>query len=102
MTILELAQRVIDHTGSSSEIELVPYADAYAKGFEDMQRRVPNTRKIEALMGWRPVRTLDNILRDATADARRELRLGDDSSLTVDVTDDLESLSAVGGDQYRR
>ena len=79
LTILELAQRIIDYTGSSSEVELVPYSDAYAKGFEDMQRRVPDTSKIEALLGWRPVRTLDSILRDATADAYGELRLDDDS-----------------------
>jgi UDP-glucose 4-epimerase len=97
LTILELAQRIIDYTGSSSEIELVPYADAYAKGFEDMQRRVPSTRKIEALLGWRPTRTLDTILRDATADACRELADENEPSRVIDVTDDLEALAVVGG-----
>ena len=91
VTILELAQRVIDHTGSSSALELVPYADAYAKGFEDMRRRVPDTSKIAAFMGWRPRRTLDDILRDAIADA------GGDTSSVHDLTDDLELLTAGAG-----
>jgi UDP-glucose 4-epimerase len=96
VTILELAKRIIDLAGSSSEIVLVPYADAYAKGFEDMRRRVPNTRKLEALTGWRPSRTLDRILKDATDDAYGQLRLDDDSSRRLDLTDDRGRLAAVG------
>ena len=72
VTILELAGRIIDRTGSSSALALVPYADAYASGFEDMRRRVPDTTKIEAFMGWCPRQTLDDIL--ARRDRRRAQR----------------------------
>jgi UDP-glucose 4-epimerase len=62
VTILELAERVKALTGSDSPIVKVPYSEAYAPGFEDMQRRVPDTARIQALLGWRPSRSLDNIL----------------------------------------
>jgi UDP-glucose 4-epimerase len=62
VTIIELARRVKEKTRSSSEIVLVPYSEAYEAGFEDMRRRVPDIRKIEALVGYRPTRTLDQIL----------------------------------------
>jgi UDP-glucose 4-epimerase len=62
VTILDLAERVKSKTGSSSPIELVPYSEAYEEGFEDMLRRIPDTRKIEALVGWRPSKSLDQIL----------------------------------------
>jgi len=62
VAIIELARRVKEKTRSSSEIVLVPYSEAYEAGFEDMRRRVPDIRKIEALVGYRPTRTLDQIL----------------------------------------
>ena len=49
-------------TESRSELRLIPYDQAYAKGFEDMRRRVPSTDKIYQLMGWRPTKSLDEIL----------------------------------------
>jgi UDP-glucose 4-epimerase len=51
ITILGLAERVIALTGSSSEIQFIPYTDAYAPGFEDMRRRVPAIDKITQLIG---------------------------------------------------
>jgi UDP-glucose 4-epimerase len=71
LSILELAERVIDMTGSRSHISLMPYEEAYAEGFEDMYRRVPDTTKVHALIGWRPLRTLENILRDVLDHERR-------------------------------
>jgi UDP-glucose 4-epimerase len=62
VTIRRLAERVIAITGSSSEIVYVPYAEAYAPGFEDMQRRVPDTSRIQALLNWQPQLSLDRIL----------------------------------------
>ena len=62
VSILELARRVKELTESRSELRLVPYDEAYAKGFEDMRRRVPSTDKIYQLMGWRPTKSLDEIL----------------------------------------
>jgi UDP-glucose 4-epimerase len=62
VTIRELAERVKSIVGSESELVYVPYTEAYAPGFEDMQRRVPNTQRINALIGWRPETTLDEML----------------------------------------
>lgn len=62
VTILELAQRVIDLTGSSSEIKLVPYEEAWEAGFEDMRRRVPDTSKVRSLIGWEPRLRLDRTI----------------------------------------
>jgi UDP-glucose 4-epimerase len=62
VTILELAERVKSITRSTSEIVRVPYSEAYAPGFEDMQRRVPDITRIQALIGWQPSRALDDIL----------------------------------------
>ena len=62
ITILELAQRVRDLTNSRSEIVFLPYDEAYEEGFEDMPRRVPDTQKVSALVGFRPRMDLDGIL----------------------------------------
>jgi UDP-glucose 4-epimerase len=62
VTINELAQRVITATGSSSTVVRIPYEEAYAPGFEDMLRRVPDTEKIRSLTGWRPTHDLNSIL----------------------------------------
>jgi len=74
ISIRELAERIIAATGSGSEIRLVPYEEAYGQGFEDMQRRIPDTTKINSLTGWAPQRTLDDILADVIADQRARLR----------------------------
>jgi UDP-glucose 4-epimerase len=62
VTVRELAERVKRITGSRSEIVRIPYAEAYAPGFEDMQRRVPDTTRIHDLLGWSPTVSLDGIL----------------------------------------
>ena len=41
---------------------MVPYDEAYEAGFEDMRRRIPDIRKVQALVGYRPTKTLDEIL----------------------------------------
>lgn len=62
VSIKELAERVLMTTGSSSAISYVPYSEAYGPGFEDMQRRVPDTSRIRALTGWAPAIGLDETL----------------------------------------
>ncbi|MGH2571753.1 MAG: NAD-dependent epimerase/dehydratase family protein [bacterium] len=62
VSILGLAERVRALAGSSSEIRFVPYEEAYEAGFEDMPRRVPDLTKIREYVGYRPRRTLDDIL----------------------------------------
>jgi UDP-glucose 4-epimerase len=68
--IRQLAQRVVDMTESASEITLIPYDVAFEEGFEDMQRRIPNTTKIYERIGWRPTRSLDEILADVIDEHR--------------------------------
>jgi UDP-glucose 4-epimerase len=64
VTIMELAELIISRTKSKSKIELLAYADAYPAGFEDMQKRVPDLRKIEKFTGWKPIFRLDSIIED--------------------------------------
>jgi UDP-glucose 4-epimerase len=63
ISILELARRIIDVTGSRSEIELVPYGVAYEPGFEDMRRRVPDVTLLRELIGYVPDTTIDVTIR---------------------------------------
>lgn len=71
VSISELAQRVIARSGSSSTIEYIPYEKAYAKGFEDMRRRRPNTTALHKLTGWQVEHTLDDILDDVVASLKK-------------------------------
>jgi UDP-glucose 4-epimerase len=62
VSILEVARRVKELTGSKSEIVFVPYDEAYEEGFEDMPRRVPDITKVRGLVGFEPKEPLDGIL----------------------------------------
>ena len=64
VTIKDLAQKVIAQTNSKSELQYIPYKEAYGAGFEDMQRRVPDLTKIKNLTGWQPKRDLTQIITD--------------------------------------
>jgi len=67
VTIKELADAVIKKTNSQSSIEFIPYENAYAPGFEDMQRRVPDISKINQDLGWAPKKDLSQIITDVAA-----------------------------------
>ncbi len=67
ISIMELAKKVIELTGSTSSIEKIPYEKAYPEGFEDMQRRVPDISKIKQVLGWTPEINLDQIIKDIAA-----------------------------------
>ena len=73
VSIDELAARVVERTDSSSAIVHVPYDVAYEAGFEDMERRLPDTTRIQTLTGWRPTRALNDILDDVIAFERSVL-----------------------------
>ena len=76
ISMIQLAQTIIDMVGSESQIVLVSYDEAFPSGgFEDMRRRVPDTAKIEALLGWRPTKSLEDILAETIEEARAEERL---------------------------
>ena len=64
ISIMDLAKKVIEFTGSKSEIKKISYSDAYPSGFEDMQRRVPDISKIKNVLGWSPEFGLEQIIRD--------------------------------------
>jgi UDP-glucose 4-epimerase len=70
ITIEELAFKVKAMTASPSEIVYIPYDEAYAPGFEDMDRRVPDIAKIERTIGWRPTIMLDRTLEQVIEDVR--------------------------------
>ena len=71
VTIRELAEMVIRRTGSSSEITVIPYEKAYAKGFEDMRRRMPDTSKIHALNNWQVEKSLEEIIDDVAKEMKK-------------------------------
>lgn len=73
-SINELAEKAISMTGSESEIQYIPYSEAYGEGFEDMQRRVPSLEKAKRLIGYQPTRTLDDIINDVAEQFREELK----------------------------
>jgi UDP-glucose 4-epimerase len=70
VSILELAQRVIALAGSTSEISLIPYDEAYEEGFEDMHRRIPDIERVGDMIGWQPARRLDDIVIDMLHSAK--------------------------------
>lgn len=67
----DLASLIISLTNSESEIKHIPYNQAYAAGFEDMERRVPSIELINDLVGWKPKRDLPTIIADISADMQR-------------------------------
>jgi UDP-glucose 4-epimerase len=62
ISIGELAAKVIEQTGSPSRAIAVPYDEAYAPGFEDLERRLPDTTSLRALTGWRPEHPLESTI----------------------------------------
>ncbi len=73
ITIEHLAQTVIERTESAAPIEYIPYSEAYAPGFEDMRRRVPNTTKVYEAIHWKAERSLAQILDDVIAYERTRI-----------------------------
>jgi UDP-glucose 4-epimerase len=71
ISILELADRVRAATGSDSELTFVPYNEVYGQGIEDTLHREPSIDKVGAAIGWRPTRSLEQILTDVIEHARR-------------------------------
>lgn len=70
VTILRLAERVIELSGSTSTIQYVPYDEAYGDGFEDMRRRVPDISRARKVVGFDPQHGLDEIIQSVIEDHR--------------------------------
>jgi UDP-glucose 4-epimerase len=73
ISILDLATLIISRCASQSSVQLIPYDEAYDSGFEDMQRRVPDTTKLRSRTGWSPRHPLGAILDEMIAEAAAEL-----------------------------
>ena len=71
VSILGLAEKAIEITGSKSEIRYIPYEEAYGDGFEDMRRRVPGLEKAKKLIGYQPTRSLTDIINDVASEYRK-------------------------------
>lgn len=67
ITIRELAELVISRLGSSSKIESIPYEKAYEKGFEDMLHRKPDISAVGNMVGWKPEKSLEQIIDDVAS-----------------------------------
>ena len=72
ISILELAKLIIKQTKSKSEITFTDYEDAYAAGFEEMVRRVPDITKIKLQIGWEPDVSLNTIIDDVSKSLLKE------------------------------
>jgi UDP-glucose 4-epimerase len=68
--IIELADRIRQAVGSTSELVFVPFDQVYGHGIEDMLHRIPSIAKVGAAVGWKPERSLDDILADVIEDKR--------------------------------
>jgi UDP-glucose 4-epimerase len=64
ISILNLAKLIIERTGSKSDLVLMSYDEAYAIGYEDMARRVPDITKLTSITGWVPKLDIKNIIDD--------------------------------------
>ena len=64
ISILNLAQLIIERTGSKSDLVFMSYDEAYAVGYEDMDRRVPDITKLTSVTGWVPKLDIKNIIDD--------------------------------------
>lgn len=63
ISIIDLAKKILELTGSRSKIEIISYDQAYEEGFEDMLHRVPDMSRFEAATGLKPKKTLNDILK---------------------------------------
>jgi UDP-glucose 4-epimerase len=85
ITILELAETVIERTGSTSGIRMVPYEEAYGEGFEELGRRCPDTSALEQMTGWRSTRGVEEAIDDVAAFERLRIEQAQMAGLDSDI-----------------
>jgi UDP-glucose 4-epimerase len=76
ISVLGLAERIKQLTGSSSDTVYVPFAEVYGSGIDDMLHRVPCIDKVRDAIGWLPMHTLEEILQDVIEHATTSAELG--------------------------
>lgn len=75
ISIIELAWKIKEMTGSSSRVVLMPYEQVYKDGFEDMARRVPDLSKIKAAIGYSPSMNIEAIINSVVQYHRQTTKL---------------------------
>ena len=80
ISIKDLAKRVRDVSGSSSDLVFIPYEEAYGPGFEDMERRTPDISKLQDTITFTPRHSLEDILQDVIDDLQ-----GDESRPSAEI-----------------
>jgi UDP-glucose 4-epimerase len=93
ISIADLANLVKKIAHSDSEIQCIPYDEAYQPGFEDMHRRVPNIGKVTKLVGFKPEVKLREIVIRVVSARRQELQ----ETVAVSVTPDLQPAALRAG-----
>jgi UDP-glucose 4-epimerase len=94
ITILELAETVIAQTGSTSDIRMVPYEEAYGEGFEELGRRCPDTSALEQMTGWRSTRGVEEAIDDVAAFERQRIEQEPPVALNGEFADATEERAA--------
>ena len=64
ISVLDLAKKILQMTNSKSQLQFVPYEVLKSQGFEDMKRRLPDTRKLRELTKWSAKKAINEILHD--------------------------------------
>jgi UDP-glucose 4-epimerase len=76
ISIRALAEQIVRQTGSSSQIRLIPYSEAYGEGFEDMRRRIPSIDRIQNAVNWTPSHSMSEIIDDVVEEVKSRLSGG--------------------------
>jgi UDP-glucose 4-epimerase len=76
ISIIDLAQRVLERTDSISGIKLIPYDEAYGEGFEEIGRRRPDLSLVNRIVDWSPTFTIDDMIDDVVAHHSRPVDAG--------------------------
>lgn len=72
ISILDLAKRVIELSGSKSSIEFIPYEKAYGQAFDDLPRRVPKLDRIRSVIPFQRKFDLEQIIESVIAEQKAE------------------------------
>jgi len=73
IAIEDLADKIIEMTGSKSKKQFVSYEVAYGRPIEDMMRRVPNVEQIKKTIGWEPKTSLTETLQTIIDNEKRKM-----------------------------
>ena len=63
ISILELAEKVLNLTKSDSKIVFKSYQEVFKRNFQDMKRRVPDNQRLLDEIGFYPDNRVDSIIK---------------------------------------